>query len=246
MQPASPTFFRAALLVGLLLLPVQLVTAQERVRKARTVDAFTEVEYAIPGTLHLRQGEARSVEIEASKRVQGKLETTVEAGVLKIRAEGESGLFDWFFDDSDLKADEIDVYVTAPTTKRLSVAGAGQVVGETPIKQASLSLNVAGSGDMDLDVDTDELSVRVAGSGTCTLRGRASSIDVNIAGSGNLRAVEVEAQRAKMQIAGSGDARLHVTDHLSAEIFGSGDVRYRGRPTVETNMVGSGEVRPIE
>ena len=246
MVSMSPSLVRTALLAVILMLPAGLVLGQERVRESRSVEAFTEIKYGIPGTLHVRQGEEASLEIEASEEVIAQIETTVDGSALEIMAEGETGFFARLFGDSDLDADEIDVYVTAPTIEHLTLAGSGQVIGETPLQAASLSLKVAGSGDMDLDVDTEELNVRIAGSGGCFVRGRAGSLDVNIAGSGDLRADELETQRAEVQIAGSGDVEVHVTDHLSAQIFGSGDVRYRGRPTIETNTYGSGTVGPIK
>ncbi|MFB6272627.1 MAG: head GIN domain-containing protein [Salinibacter sp.] len=242
----SVSCFRLFLLVGLLAYPAHLAVGQDRARKSRSVDSFTKVEYAVPGTLHLRHGKARSVEVEAPQRVLDKVETTVNGSALEIELEGESGIFEGLFGDSDLDADEIDVYVTAPTLEGLTLAGSGRMVGETPVREKSLSLTVAGSGDMALDVETNDLTVRVAGSGACTLQGRASSMDVEVAGSGTLRAVDVKAQRAEVRIAGSGTAELHATDHLSAQIFGSGDVRYRGQPAVETTMAGSGDVGPIE
>lgn len=237
---------RVALLTGLLALPTHLVPAQDRVRETRSVASFTGVEYAIPGTLHLRQGETPSVEIEAPQKVLDKLETTVNGTILELSDGNESDLFDLLFGGDGLDADQIDVYVTTPAVNNLTLAGSGRMVGETQIESESLSLTVAGSGSMDLDLNTEEISVRLAGSGTCTLRGQANTLDANIAGSGDLRARDLEIQRAEVRIAGSGDVEINAIDHLSAQIFGSGDVQYRGQPTIETNAFGSGEVLSIE
>ncbi|MFB6232597.1 MAG: head GIN domain-containing protein [Salinibacter sp.] len=238
-------FLRAALLGALLALPVHLVSAQDRVRESRSVDAFAEVEYNIPGTLHLRQGDDRSVEVSAPETVLDEIKTTVDGETLEISDGDEPGLLELFGADG-LDTDQIDVYVTAPTLHELNVAGTGRAVGETTIEGKALTLRLAGSGELDVEVETNELSLQMAGSGTGTLRGQTRTLDLNIAGSGNLQGASLTAQRADVQIAGSGDAKLNVTGQLSAQIFGSGDVRYRGEPTVETNMLGSGEVNPIE
>jgi hypothetical protein len=236
---------RAALLVALLALPVHLVSAQDRAQESRSVAAFSEVEYSIPGTLHLRQGDDRSVEVSASQKGLDEIKTTVDGETLEISDGDDSGLLDLFGTDR-LDTDQIDVYVTAPTLNEVNVAGTGRAVGETTIEGEALSLRLAGSGELDLEVETNELSLQVAGSGTGTLRGQTRTLDLNIAGSGDLQGASLTTQEADVQIAGSGDAKLNVTDHLSAQIFGSGDVHYRGGPTVETNMLGSGEVTPIE
>lgn len=237
---------RTALLIGLFAIPVHLAPAQDRVREVRSVASFTEIEYGIPGTLHLRQGDDSSVEIEAPQKVLDKVKTTVDGETLKISDGEDSGLLDQFFGGDGLDTDQIDVYVTASTLRHLTLAGSGRVVGESRVTSESLSLTVAGSGDMDLDLNAEELSVRVAGSGTCTLQGEVSSLNVDLAGSGDLRAAALSMQRAEVRIAGSGSTELTVADRLSAKIFGSGDVRYRGRPTVETSTFGSGEVKPLE
>jgi len=245
MSSFSARLLRVALLVGLLALPAHLASAQDRVRETRSVASFTEIEYGLPGTLHLRQGDDQSVEIDAPTAVLDKIETTVDGETLDISDGNESGVFDRFFGDDGLDTDDIDVYVTAPTINAVTLAGSGRVVGETQLSGASLSLTVAGSGDMEMDLEAEDLSVRVAGSGRCTLQGQARTLDVNIAGSGDLRAANLETQRADVRITGSGNAELNVTDRLSAEVIGSGDVRYRGRPTVETTTLGSGKVRPM-
>lgn len=226
--------------------PLHAGAAQDREREFRNVGTFTEIEFEVPGTLHLRQGKEQSVEIEASSAVLSKVETTVEGATLEISVEGDSGLFDRLFGGGNLDVDQLDVYVTASRIEALAVAGSGLVVGETRLDVETLALNVAGSGGMDLEVDANELDVRVAGTGTSTLRGRAGALTATLAGSGNLRARELEARTAEVRIAGSGSVDLHVTDHLAAQIFGSGDVRYRGGPTIEENLFGSGEARSIE
>lgn len=231
------------LLTGLVFLStIHVASAQDRGRQARDVDTFTKIALDVPGTLHLRQGERHSLEIEASQEVLDHLETTVEDGSLKIR--DDSNFFDRLFGSRD----EVDVefYVTAPVLEAISVAGAGRIVGETAIEGETLALNNAGAGDIDLEVDVEDLNMNLAGSGTLHLRGTADGVSVRIAGSGSVRALDLTTPTADIEVAGSGDTRLHVTNQLSASIMGSGDVQYRGSPQVDTSIMGSGKVRSVE
>ena len=114
---------RVALLVALLALPAHLASAQDRDRESRSVDSFTKIEYAIPGTLHLRQGEAPSVEIDAPQAVLDDVETTVDGETLEISDGDESGFLGRLFGDDGLDTDRVDVYVTAPTIKDVTLAG---------------------------------------------------------------------------------------------------------------------------
>ena len=245
MPRLSSSTLRIVLLAALVLGPLHSALAQDRTREARSVEAFTEVEFETPGTLHLRQGDAHSVEVEGPPKVLDRLVTEVDGEALEVRAEDDSGLFG-LFDDTDLDSDEVDIYVTAPAIEEVGLAGSGRIEGETRIESESLSLSVAGSGDLDLEVATEQLEIGVAGSGDCMLRGRADALTTKTAGSGDIKASKMKTRTAEVDIVGSGDAELHVTDRLDARILGSGDVHYRGQPEVELSSLGSGTVSSIE
>jgi len=221
-------------------------TAQDAVREARTVEAFTEIGFSVPGTVYLRQGASRSVEVVGPEKVLARLETVVEGETLHIRNENEdTNWLDWF-GGSDKADARVEVYVTAPTINGLSIAGSGDIVGETPITSGTLELQNAGSGGFDLEVDADELSLSIAGSGDTQLRGRGGTLTVEIAGSGDVEASALESATVDVSIAGSGDVRVHATDRISAEIMGAGDVQYRGDPAIDSSILGSGAVRPLK
>lgn len=223
----TPSALPRLLLLGLFLCASLPATAQDREREQREVASFTEIAYSLPGTLHLRQGDEQSVEIEASSEDLEKIETTIDGETLEIRSEHQSSWLSWLFDTGDeLSGTDIDVYVTAPTVKSLSLAGTGNVVGETPLEGASLEVDIAGTGGLDLTLDVQDLEINIAGSGTTRLEGYVGTADVSIAGSGNVYLPEV--------------------DTLSASIAGSGNVRYSGDPQIESSIFGSGVVRARE
>lgn len=232
------------LIAALCLATAPSTSAQDRTRQSREVGSFTEIGLSIPATLHLRQGEDAAVEVEAEQKVLDHLETTVVDGRLKIQDADDSNFFEQVFGRSDWG--EVDVYVTAATLETISIAGSGAVLGETPIEGESLALENAGSGEIDLEVSTETLRTSIAGSGTIRLRGTADHVDGQIAGSGTIRAMELTTATAEIEVAGSGDTQLHVTDRLSVQIMGSGDVEYRGTPELETQTLGSGDVRSVE
>ena len=234
------------LLAVLLAVPSRVAEAQNSsVRQTKEVASFTELGFSVPGTVHLRQGESRSVEVEGAAAVLEQVEVRVENGTLHIRAKEAGGWGRWFGGGADIEG-RIDAYVTVPTIERLSVAGAGDIVGETPIAASTLVLRGAGSGGFDLEIDAEEVEVQNAGSGTTRLRGRAGSVAVKVAGSGDVDATDLETARAEIRVAGVGNTSLHVTDRLSAEVMGAGRVRYRGTPTVDRRVVGRGTIEAIE
>ncbi|MFP4227752.1 MAG: head GIN domain-containing protein [Salinivenus sp.] len=235
------------LLMGLLVVSWRGAVAQdEPTRETREVAAFTEIGFSVPGTVHLRQGEPQSVEVEGPQEVLDQLEVVVEEQTLHIRSEGSGSWLRWIFGTSDRLETPVDVYVTVPTIEGLSVAGSGDIVGETPLQSSSLTLRNAGAGGFDLDLDTDEVELQGAGAGTTRLRGRTERFSAEVAGAGDVEAAELRTTTADVSVAGAGSLRLHVTDRLSAQVMGAGNVRYHGDPDVERNVMGGGTVEAIE
>jgi len=229
-----------------LFVPLAVVAQESFVRQTRTVAAFTEIEFAVPGTAYIRQGESRSVEVEASENDLERLETVVEGDALAIRGEDDGfGWFGWLGGGTGFDG-TISAYITVPSIRKIAVAGSGRVVSEMALSGTSFDLENAGSGGFDLEIRADEIEVESAGSGESLLRGQAETLSVHVAGAGDVDAAQLDVATASAHIAGSGDVRVRVSDHLSIEIVGSGDVWYLGDPEVETNVLGTGDARPIE
>jgi len=222
--------------------------AQDRTRQTRSVAAFTEVTFAVPGTLRVRQGTPRSVELDGPEQALDRIETVVEDGRLEVRTPEErvlSGLIDWLLGGTEPDTAPVDVYVTMPTVEALTVAGAGTLVAETPIESDDLNLVLAGAGNVDAELSATRLDLTVAGAGDALLRGRADAATVECAGAGTVRAPDLRVATADVQAAGAGDIMLHVTDRLTADLAGATSVRYRGQPTVEREIDGGGSVQPL-
>ena len=110
------------------------------------------------------------------------------------------------------------------------------------------NLSIGGSGEIigeDTFNNLGEVKFSIAGSGMIEFKGSASSAKVNIAGSGDARLADMELGDCKVSIAGSGDAMVDVSGDLNISIAGSGDVRYKGSPKVKSSIAGSGNVRSM-
>jgi hypothetical protein len=143
-----------------------------------------------------------------------------------VKTEIKGGTLHIYLDGNYSTHHPIKATFSAPALEGASVAGSGDLAIHG-FRGSSLSLSIAGSGDVKADGSTDRLSATIAGSGDYRLY--------------NLRATD-----AKVQISGSGDAEITATGHLSASVTGSGDVHYKGHPTVSKSVVGSGDVSSSE
>jgi hypothetical protein len=123
----------------------------------------------------------------------------------------------------------------------LSQAGSGEVRAGTA---GSASVDVAGSGDINLGAVGGDLDVDIAGSGDVHVASISGDLSTSIAGSGDVRVDSGRARRMDVSIAGSGDVKFGgVADSLEASVMGSGDVSAaRVTGEVRKSVMGSGEV----
>ena len=124
----------------------------------------------------------------------------------------------------------------------LRVRGSGDVVASGMVTPA-LRIDLEGSADIHIDrLDTRSLTLAVAGSGDVRLAGAAPALSVSVAGSGDVDASALEADAVSVSVAGSGDVVVRARSSLGVSIAGSGDVVYLGNPRLSQQVVGSGSV----
>jgi hypothetical protein len=190
------------------------------------LDASGDVEVTKDSVFH--------VEVSCEENIIDDLETEVEDGVLKI-----------YFTRSVVNTD-LRVRVSAPGFDAFEVSGSGDIVVKKAISGTKLSVNVDGSGSVDVqDASFDEAKVTISGSGDVILDGMAEHLDVSVSGSGDLDALDFPVKTARVNVSGSGKVLLDVSNFLEAIVSGSGDIEYRGNPTVDKQVSGSGSVRKL-
>lgn len=91
-------------------------------------------------------------------------------------------------------------------------------------------------------VNGDALTADIAGSGRIEPEGEVERLMLSISGSGTYAGEELTAATGDVDITGSGDAVVDVTDELTVSISGSGEVQYLGDPTLAQSISGSGGV----
>lgn len=221
--------FRLAAIAALLAaLPATAATEQ------RSVSGFHALAVSVPAHVTVMQGAAEDVALTADDDVIAKIETVVEAGVLRIR-------FPRGIHPHPTRPIAITVHVRSLD----SVATAGAVTVEIPrIEGERLAVKLAGSGRIVLpDVKLAALSIGTSGHAHGLAIGRADALDVHMAGEGEMNAVRLDARRADVRIAGSAKVVVWVRERLDAAITGSGSVAYFGDPAVQSHVNGSGWVR---
>jgi hypothetical protein len=68
---------------------------------------------------------------------------------------------------------------------------------------------------------------------------------VTVSGSGEYAGSDLATQQTEVEVSGSGNAKVNVTDSLTATVTGSGNVTYTGNPAqVQQDSSGSGDIVP--
>jgi len=114
----------------------------------------------------------------------------------------------------------IVIDVKAPTLREMVLAGSGDVTA-TGIWGEGFHANIAGSGDM-------------------TLGGQVDNVELKIAGSGDIDAADLKAKSVKVNLTGSGNMTVYASETANINVAGSGNVDCYGHPSqVNKNILGS-------
>lgn len=194
-----------------------------------TVD-FDRIELATSSNVRIIQSDLHRVIIRGEKRDVDDTEVRVTNGKLVIEEHGH------------IAADQI-IYIYVPVITRLESLGSSDVYGESNFQQqANMEIQLRGSGEIDMYVDTDNVDIENSGSGDVFLEGITDNIDVFLSGSGWVRTFNLPTDFADVRVSGSGSAEVTVDVDLDVIISGSGDVRYKGHPNINSTITGSGRL----
>ena len=137
------------------------------------------------------------------------------------------------------------IIVTVPyeSIASVSLSGSGDVENSGTIAAEDFEVSLAGSGDINLKVNSNSIESSIAGSGDIALRGSTTNLEAKIAGSGDFDGSNLNSKNVEVKVAGSGDANVVCNGELKVRISGSGDVNYSGKPTSkDTKVSGSGSI----
>ena len=185
--------------------------------------------------LYVVQGQDYDLRVEAGSRKMKFISTEVSNGILYIEEENNN-----VSNDKQTK-----VYISKEFLNQIHLDGSGDVQA-LDLETDHMDLKIHGSGDMELELEgTQTLEIDIDGSGDISLEGNAGTAIWNIDGSGDIDGRDFPVEDAFINIEGSGDIFVNVSNLLDVTIEGSGDVLYLGSPNViNTDISGSGSVEP--
>lgn len=221
----------ALMLFTLLLLSIASIAFAQNTKKTLELPEFTGIYVNSNYTVYLKQTNKQEVTVEAVTDIYAVTEIKVENGILMVNVERkpDTGNKSLWAKIDDIKMNPtMKLFVSMKNITDLQVNGGGKIVSENSLASDDLSLGVAGSGSIELDVKGKNIKTEITGAGNITLKGYASSSEVMMGGAGSLHAFDFELEDAKIKVSGSGNAELNVTNNLEASLLGSGSIKHKG------------------
>ena len=206
--------------------------------ETRTVGEFNSVRAGGAYNVYVTQDSQFSVKVEADENLMEYID---------IYTEGDDLFIENKYGYNPRPSRKLKVYVSAPAYRRISVSGAGDIVGQNQISNHDqLELRVSGAGNVKMDVDAPRVEVHVSGSGDIALKGKAKDFDASVSGAGNIKCYDMMAEKTDVQISGAGDAEVFASVQLDARVSGAGNVKYKGDPpTVNSKTSGAGSIHKV-
>ena len=206
----------------------------ENVTKEFQLEDFHSLALSLPGHVEIKNGTSNTVKISAPEKLIDLINTDVKNGQWKVKLNKK---MNW------RTYKDIEIWVEMDDIRALSVGGSGEIETVDHFKGlGDVDCSIAGSGDVLLRADVDQLEASISGSGNFKLYGTGNSCELSVSGSGEFEAYDFEVKDVDISISGSGEAYVNASETIDASVSGSGDVIYKGNPKVNSRISGSGNV----
>jgi len=89
----------------------------------------------------------------------------------------------------------------------------------------------------------DVLTVESNGTGDLDFSGSAAVLDLTTSGTGGFKGFDFTAGTLQVDMTGTGDVEVTVSDRIEGELTGTGDLTYKGMPLIDVTVTGLGSIR---
>jgi len=201
------------------------------VSQTRDVPEFTGVKVGSGIDVFLTQGDIQRVEVEADENLQEWIRTEVKGSVLHI------------YTDKNIRlAKAKRVNINCKILDRIDISSAGDVTAVNRFKADKLDIDMSSAGDLNLEVEANEISISISSAGNAVLKGKTDTLKADLSSAGDLNAYDLEAKYGDISVSSAGSARVFVTDEASFHSSSAGDIDYKGEPRmkeIHTSSAGS-------
>ncbi len=212
------------------------ISSGDEVKEKKALSGVTRLQVDGVFNLTITQSDEESIEVEGDEAMVNKLLIDQDGDLLTLEMEGDGD--DVFFDDKNLK-----IHITIKDLKEFNYEGVGNVKTDGLFKVADLKLIGNGVGNLELELDAQQIDADFDMVGNIKLRGKANRAIFKNNGIGNLDASELIVQDMDVNSSGIGKVEVNCLGDLSLVVDGIGKVSYTGNPRViKKEVTGIGKV----
>ncbi len=206
------------------------------VKEKKALSGVTRLKIDGVFNLTISQSDDESIEVEGDEAMIKKLLIDQDGELLSLKMEED--LADGFFDDKNLR-----ITISIKDLKELNYEGVGNVKTNGLFKVADLKLLGNGVGNLELELDAQEIDADFDMVGNIKLQGKANRAIFINNGIGNLDASQLIVQDMDVNSSGIGKVEVNCVGDLSLIVDGIGKVSYTGNPNIiKKEVSGIGKV----
>jgi hypothetical protein len=204
------------------------------VQDRRALQEFSKLDIKGEYTIVLKQSATPELLVTTDQNLLAMIKTEVNGSTLNISSDEE-------LDGSD----GITLIISYPDLESLEIGGAVKLSNEGVLKAKEFTMDIAGAGWVDLNMEVEEVALDLSGAASVTLNGSCGTLEIDMSGAGTLDAYGLQASDCDVSLSGIGNANIYVTQNLEAKVSGVGSVRYRGNPrNLRRDVSGVGSIEP--
>jgi hypothetical protein len=183
-------------------------------------------------------------EVRLQKSTRPGLSITTDANLMELIEVSVSGKTLEVTSKRRLRPTEsVILTIDYQTLEEIEVSGAAKVRSDEVLRGEYLTIDMAGAGDIELELEQQNLGISVSGAGSVNLKGKVIEQTIKMSGAGSYEARDLISQNCSVNISGVGSATIYVQRQLNAQVSGVGGITYYGSPTdVKTEISGLGSI----
>ena len=179
--------------------------------------------------VHIMSGDEYAVELQGSGDEKRKYNIYRSGQVLVVEYDRGHRKFDWDEDFRDVN--EIRLNITMPTLKKIEAEGYGTIKFDefTP---DNMEIELRGPVTLQGVLRTQNLTINLTGKSEAELSGQVDNLDADLQFASKLRAYNLEASDATVEVNGASSAKVNVSNSLEMDEGLASDIDYRGDPQI--------------
>ena len=198
-------------------LPDTVYGSGDVITEERSVSNFNKLKVSSGIDVIIKYGNSESLEIKADDNLIEHIITEVEDGTLKI-----------YTNKNLRKARSMTAYLEYKKLNSIRISSAGDVSCTNKMVTDKLKIYISSAGNLDLEVEAEEIICDISSSGDAQLSGTADLLEVDLSSAGDLHAFELIAKKCNVSCSSAGDARVYATEELDLRCSSAGNIYYKG------------------